>query len=150
MEQSSIQRDVHRLFERMHDAIDRPAMNRDQLRDLTDEICALTMVWIDPCVPLNKVFLRNRGMSPKQMAIYQFLLRHKGFFISRQTITDAVWDGEVKQKNFDVQMFQLRKSLVRARLPYRIETRQSVGSRIVDYVSRAAIEEVPAYEQYQF
>lgn len=136
MEQSSIQRDVHRLFERMHDAIDRPAMNRDQLRDLTDEICALTMVWIDPCVPLNKVFLRNRGMSPKQVALYQFLLTHKGFFISRQTIKDAIWDGDVTDKNVDVQMFHLRKSLVRAGLPYKIENKYGLGSRIIDYVGQ--------------
>lgn len=132
MELNSIQRDVHLLFEQMFDALDRPTIDRDHLRDLTDQAATLTMVWADPCVSVNVADLRQKGLSPKQVAIYELLLAHKGRYISRTAMMNAIWDGDVTPKNLDVQMCLLRKSLKRAGLPYELQVIPGTGSRIVD------------------
>ncbi len=135
MELNSVQSDVHRLLEQMYDAIDKPVIDRDNIRELTDEIATLTMVNANPCLPAGFVELRLKGFSPKQIAIFNFLLRYKGKCVSRPSIMHAIWgdESEVTSKNLEVQVCHLRKSLMRTKAPYRIEALYGSGYSIMDW-----------------
>lgn len=71
------------------------------------------------------------ALSPRAMAVLEYLLRHQGGVVSKQAILDGVWDREFEGDPNIVEVYvsRLRQSLEGADAEMEIETLRGLGYR---------------------
>lgn len=119
----------------MHTAIDRPTMSRDQLRDLTCQIEALTMVWIDPGI--EDTPLAAYGLSAKEGKIALYLKERFGRTVSRESLSNLLYSERPDPpdiKIIDVFICHIRQKLIDS--PYGINVEWGQGYRMVSHQNR--------------
>lgn len=74
------------------------------------------------------------NLSATEFAIFEYLLKNRGYVFSRQKIIDAVQgsDYSVTQRTIDVEVFSIRKKLEEVGITDIIETVRGVGYKIAE------------------
>lgn len=144
---ASMERDVQLLIEQMYDALDRHTIDRDKLRDLTDNlsdvIVPLTMI---AAVPLfkpefDKPELNAAGFSIAESGIVGILNLHFGRIVRKEALVARVKDHHVNgdahaRKTVEVQVCNIRAKLKGSR--YGIRTEWGVGYAL-DYAEKCIV-----------
>jgi len=148
---ADFQRDVHLLFEQMYDAIERRMLNRDELRDLTDNlsdvVMPLTMMAAIPV--LNPVFskpeLDRIGVSAVEAVVLAILDANFGKTVTKAAIIARV-TGRNHNRSMDdycdakkligVHICKIRKKL--RGTPYGIRTDWATGYAL-DHASKCEV-----------
>lgn len=130
MNRVSAREQVHRLFEQLYNAIDKPVLQRDTIRELTDEISTLTMIRLEPAVDEFLVELSGQKFSRQEGKLIEYLYRRMGQTISKQTLMNVITSPESTEKLVQVLICHIRKALVRLNKPYHIQTVWGLGYRM--------------------
>lgn len=115
-----LREEVHRLFERMYDALDRPVLNRDQLRDCTDQISTITMAHVTPG---EDGLWNGYKLSGSERRIADYLYRRLGKVVQKEVLLDLLYgalNDTPEPKIIDVFICHIRKKL--AQSAYSIES----------------------------
>lgn len=134
MQRSSAPADAQRLLERMYDALDRPKLDRRELRECTDEIATLTMVRVEPEVSDVVVSFMDRSMRGQGAKLIALLLSKPGKTFSTDqchSVLDVDGKHYASINRLRVVVSQTRTKLQRERIPYWIESVWGLGYRVV-------------------
>lgn len=133
---AGVHKNILQTLEQMYDAIERPNIDRNELKCLTDVISAFTMTAVDLADPVNQdaVELADEGFTLQQARLVMLLKTRPGHVFSRQTIQEhiKVKMDALPPKTIDVIVSYVRRKLVRLGYRYRIETVWGLGYRFVE------------------
>ncbi|MHB0948065.1 MAG: heavy metal response regulator transcription factor [Gemmatimonadaceae bacterium] len=114
------------LLARVRALLRRPALQSVEVYQVGDLVC-------DPRTRRVERAGRRIDLSPREFALLQFLLEHRGAVVSRTLIADRVWDMHFDSDTnvIDVQIRRLRAKL-EANAPPLIHTVRGVGYVLED------------------
>lgn len=125
--------DAHRLIEQLYDELDKRNLNRDTIRELTDEISTMVMIQAEPEVDMS---LRDIGFSPAESEIVNFMRCRLGKVVRKDVLANCYKRNNPRGERDDpdncigVHVCKIRKKLKQTELPYRIETIRPSGYRM--------------------
>lgn len=135
---ASLHDDVARVIGSMRRALSRTDIDRDYLRDCTEQLSTLTMAYGE--VGLGPMF-DAANFTPNEARILTLLNSRPGRTFSREAIMNAMYfDKRGDQpaiKIIDVYIFRIRRKLRDAKVPRAIECMWGMGYRLVDDTARS-------------
>lgn len=125
--------DVSRLLEQLYDAIDRPNINRTEIRELTDDLSTLCMVQAEPTVNDILVEMSDIGMTLQQAKIVELLARQPGKTYTAEAVLRAITVPGRDPPGINVirvLVYRIRQKLAAHKKPYHVESIWGVGYRV--------------------
>lgn len=127
--------DVKALFAAMQSQINCRTIDRDALRDMTDQAEAFMMAAIDPGLGSLGDKLNMAGLNGQPARLVEILAARLGRCVKKSTILEMMYNGSPdtpELKIVDVFVCKARKRLAQSQIPLRIESVWGEGYKLVE------------------